>query len=138
VTGRDLKTLAATVRKRGRPWIYGQWAPMSCTDPERGDSDISQGQVNSAELPLEENVCDEQRQDCISSNSSVRVVAPGGGVPGMDFLEATSSLTTQSMSRAAELRTSKAKRSKSSPPLSITQEGSYYRAIIVYVDRQIT
>ena len=103
------------------------------------ESDISQGRANT-ELPLEDNVREDDQQECYSSNStsdSDGVLAPGGGVPGVVLLEQeTSSPTTRAMSRAAELlaKSKAKKRSKSSPPLSITQEGTYYRAINVYFD----
>lgn len=95
------------------------------------ESDISQGRANT-ELPLEDNVREDDQQECYSSNStsdSDGVLAPGGGVPGVVLLEQeTSSPTTRAMSRAAELlaKSKAKKRSKSSPPLSITQEGTYY------------
>ncbi len=106
--------------------------------PEDDSEDISQGRAH-AELPLEDNVLDEEQQECFSSNNSISdgVLSPGGGVPGVVELQAeTSSPTTRAMSRAAELQAAskEKKRSKSSPPLSITQEGSYYRAINVYFD----
>ncbi len=119
------ETIQLIVRRMRSEAIEKVLYPEDC-------SDISQGQANT-ELPLNGNVHDEEQQECYSSNNSV---SDGGGVPGVVVLEETSSPTTRAMSRAAELQaTSKAKkRSKSSPPLSITQEGSYYRAINVYFD----
>jgi hypothetical protein len=100
--------------------------------PEDADSeDISQGRTH-AELPLEDNGLDEEQQECYSStnnsNSDSVLVAPSGDVPGVVELQETLSPTTRAMLRAAELQAaSKAKkRSKSAPPSSITQEGSYY------------
>ncbi len=109
--------------------------------PEDAESeDISQGRTH-AELPLEDNGLDEEQQECYSStnknsNFDSVLVTPSGDVQGVVELQETSSPTTRAMLRAAERQAaSKAKkRSKIAPPLSITQEGSYYRAITVYFD----
>ena len=94
-------------------------------DPDNNDSDVP---LDTA-VPLYQ---DDTSSDEESTTSS-------SAVPPAAVLEQeTSSPTTRAMARAAQMQEAvhktKKKKSKSTPPSSITQEGSYYRAINVYFD----
>jgi hypothetical protein len=93
------------------------------------DSDV----VDTAVVPQYQHDTSSDEEDHLSTSSSV--------VPQVTAVlqPEASSPTTRAMARAAQMqqeavKKTKKKKSKSTPPSSITQEGSYYRAINVYFD----